>query len=420
MIRRFEDVANACPTPSVRTAARVDPYYTAFTDSSQARWLNVDLARRQEDAGLGRLPAHLAMPAEEAWRRITNPTTLHRRLNPLAVLDSYRTATGQQIAAITGDASLASPRSEIMRELFAAGLVDVATLDTGMLTGPAREQVHLYRPARNNAFESRLAPMLSYPEWVSVTAGTPYDSAGQSDRHNALATDFCVRAAEFVELGSMVGEKTSRWDLLTVGSGPAPLHGWQARHADATILRSDGMKVALELTASVSESFRAKVRRYAELFNARPIQQNGLVVLFLVAAPLGNRRREILSSPQDRSSQQQGPPRHVLLANCGQDLRRLVGRLLPLPRACGQPILLTHCDEAERTRRLPLGRGRRPRHHRHTVRTAGLGSARRHQEPFRTQGDTALAANREAAEAVAPRDQEARVHRYPGRSTITS
>jgi hypothetical protein len=265
-------------------ANRIDPYWAAlWSQGSQAAWLSANVAARQIDAGLGTLPHYLHLDSERAWKHIRGPA-MNRYLDVLAVLDVWRTATSEQIAALTGHTSLANGRSTIYADLFAAGLIDVGIFSNALNTTLDATRANLYRPSRSNTFDRQLRPHLTYAEWVSVTGGYPFESGGQYDRHNILTTEMALRATEMAEVAAVLGEKLSTWDLLAhSGCGYPPAVG-RARHADATIIRTDGMRIAIETTASFTGAFEAKARRWAELLSNKRLADTGLTVIFLVAA----------------------------------------------------------------------------------------------------------------------------------------
>jgi hypothetical protein len=200
----------------------------------------------------------------------------------MAAIDSWRTVTGEQMAAITGDTEVSNPRSKTMGDLWAGGVADIGSFNTGLAYG--KQAGSIYRPSRTNAFEREIAPVITYPEWVSVTGGSAWESGSQYDRHNILAAELALRVAEWCEIGAVVGEKLSSIDLLAhTGAGfQKPTVGVQ-RSADATLIRTDGARIAVELTASTGRTFDAKVRRWAELLANRRMADTGLAVVFVVA-----------------------------------------------------------------------------------------------------------------------------------------
>ncbi len=92
--------------------------------------------------------------------------------------------------------------------------------------------------------------------------------------------------AEFAEVGTVFGETLSGFDLLSAHPGaPGGVVG-TGQHADAdlTCVRTDGMRIAVELTASTGPDFTRKVQRWAQLLMDTDPDDNGLTVVFVEAA----------------------------------------------------------------------------------------------------------------------------------------
>jgi hypothetical protein len=280
----FDSLPSACPNPDLRASARLDPYWAAvWASGSQASWVTESVAARQIAAGIARLPQYLALGTDQAWAALADGATLARRSGALSAIDTWRTLTGEQMAAITGEARLASGRSRTMTELFAAGIADVGIFTNALWSSKKAARASLYRPSRTHNFTRRLAPHLTYPEWVAVTGGLPWESGSQYDRHNVLATELALRVAEWCEIGAVVGEKLSGWELLAhTGAGFPPASG-TPRAADATLIRTDGARIAVEMTATSGPNFAGKVRRWAELLSTRRMADTGLCVVFVLA-----------------------------------------------------------------------------------------------------------------------------------------
>jgi hypothetical protein len=275
---------SACTVPEVQMQNRIDPYWAAvWAAGAQASWVSEDLAKKQVAAGIGRLPSHLEAGATQVLDALPKANEWSRRLNALSVIDSWRTVTGEQMAAITGDAALATGQSQVMAELFQAGAADVGVFSNGLFNGRNTARAALYRPSRTTAFDRDIAPHMTYPEWVSVTAGQPWESGSQFDRHNVLATELALRVAEFCEIGAVVGEKLSSWELLAHSGAGFPEAVGRNRAADATLIRTDGARIAVEMTASTGKHFEDKVRRWAGLLANRRFADTGLAVVFVVA-----------------------------------------------------------------------------------------------------------------------------------------
>lgn len=280
----FADAPVASATAGASLAERIDPYWASvWATGSQASWVSADQARRQVESGIGRLPRHLDIDEPTALEAVLSKRTWARRLNALAVLDSWRTVTGEQMAAITGDADLATGKADTMSCLFGAALADVGIFTNGLYNTRDTARATLYRPSRSTAFVQDIEPLMTYPEWVSVTGGLGWESGSQFDRHNLLATEFGLRVAELCEIGAVVGEKLSTWDLLAHAGAGFPAASGVKRAADATLIRTDGARVAVEITATSGPNFEGKVRRWAELLSNRLMADTGLVVMFVLA-----------------------------------------------------------------------------------------------------------------------------------------
>ena len=270
-------------------ADRLDPYWDGlWTNGSAAAWLSAELASRQVGSGLAVLPAHLSMTMEQALATLSSAQSRGPRLSVLASVDQWRTLTAEQVAALTGWSRLASRRSEVVAAAFTAGVLDVGEFANAARRGASADRARLVRPSRSHAFNDLVEPDLTYQEWVSVTGGAPWDFRRQYDRHNLIAAELGLRVAEFCEVGTVLGEKLSTADLLSWSglgrSGVCP----DKRAADLTVVRSDGLRIAVEVTASGGADFAGKVRRWAQALASNSLASSGLVVLFVEAAPPGN------------------------------------------------------------------------------------------------------------------------------------
>lgn len=282
---RFEDTPSFTPWSPVRTSERLDPYYDAlWSDGTQASWLSKARARRSERAGVGKLPPHLKTHAAEAWARFDRGIGWDQKLSVLAAVDSWRTMTSEQLAAITGHHKLATGRTRTTGDLFATDLIEVGVFADAMRSGPRAARATLFRPARQSPSTERMEQSLTYPEWVSVTGGSGYEFTRQFDRHNLLATELGLRAAEFCRVGTVLGEKLSLVNTLAYeGWGAVPPLSGSQQTADLTIVRRDGLRIAVEITASQGNALDTKINKWANTLNRRRTANSGLVVVFIVA-----------------------------------------------------------------------------------------------------------------------------------------
>jgi hypothetical protein len=116
-----------------------------------------------------------------------------------------------------------------------------------------------------------------------VTGAQSWRAPTSYDRHNVLATELALRWAEYADIGTVLGERFSTHDLLA-GTGLGRDEIPSEASADFTVVRPDGMRIAVELTAHATRGLSGKIRRWVRLLHERPFETSGLCVVF-VAAP---------------------------------------------------------------------------------------------------------------------------------------
>ncbi|EMY33552.1 hypothetical protein D477_014161 [Arthrobacter crystallopoietes BAB-32] len=279
-----ELIPSACTDDSVAAHNRRDPYWDQlWAPGSQAVWATAAMARTRGEHGTGKVRAEFLLDQGEALERLLTGRGWKEKLACWAALDSWRTLTAEQMAAVTGHRNLATETYSSISASFSLGLLDIGTFSNPLAnTGSTRSAI--YRPGARQVFEDMVAPQLTWPEWFSVTGGQPWSNTGLHDRHNILTTELLLRAAEYLPVGAVLGEKFATVDLLAGTGLGKSLTKADNRRADGVIVREDGLRIAVELTASTSQGFESKVRRWAQLISERPLETSGLVVLF-VAAP---------------------------------------------------------------------------------------------------------------------------------------
>lgn len=143
-----------------------------------------------------------------------------------------------------------------------------------------------------DVFNKLIDPTLTRPEWLTVTGGQPWTSGGQYDRHNLLSGEMLTRLSEFCwpAVATVLGEKFSTVDLLAGSGLGKKFDKPDNRSADGTVIRSDGLRIAIEVTSNASRGLENKVRRWAKIISQRPLETSGLVILFIAAGhPRGSR-----------------------------------------------------------------------------------------------------------------------------------
>lgn len=301
----FSDLDSHGVHPKVATANRLDPYWDGlWASGSTASWVNVESARRQVSSGLATMPWYLDMTQEQAREIFFNASGWRRRLEAYGALGSWRTLSAEQLAAFTGAPSMAG-RNRSMNAAFNLGLADLGIFTTGLVSTSIKDRARLFRPAALGAFDRILEPELTYPEKVLVSGGYRYTGGGQFDRHNLLTAELGLRVAEFLpNVGTILGESLSGIDLLAGTGLGLEEKTKQRRSADATLIRDDGMRVVVEMTASVTPYFSEKVRRWVHLLATTTLSHSGITVLF-VGAPKPDRTSQMKGASEFRAQMKQ-------------------------------------------------------------------------------------------------------------------
>lgn len=281
----FSDALSSVPAGGFRSAARLDPYWDGVWQlGAGAQWVSREHLGRLAGSGLvSSRHRFLRTDPDEALGRVDEDW--QAKLNILGVLAQWRTVTAEQVFAFCGDDVSQASYSRAVQDLFAMGVIDRGSVLGADSVGGTHRGV-LLRPSVSSVFDRVLRPRMSYAEWVSVTGGKKFLTGGQFDRHNVLAAELGLRVAEFVPMGTVLGEGFARVNELAYTSAGLPEPPGRSRQtsADAVLVRRDGARVAVELTASASgRSFRAKVESWARVLAKRPAVDSGLCVVFVVA-----------------------------------------------------------------------------------------------------------------------------------------
>lgn len=293
-----EMMPSANPHDDLAMHNRADPYWDElWAPGSQALWSTGHAVRQRQLRGQVSKRARRIMAEAEAMRLLTVNRGRADRHSTWAALQSWRTLTAEQLAALSGSRLVLDPDYSQIQASFALDLIDIGILANYADGKPGFGRHTLYRLASSDAFDKLIEPTLTGPEWLSVTAGQPWSAGGQYDRHNVLAAELALRASEYLPIGAVMGEQLSSVDLLAGAGIGKKLPKADNRRADGTLIREDGLRIAFELTATASPSFESKVRRWAELIAARPLETSGLTVVF-VAAPHPDRTRGRTSDPR--------------------------------------------------------------------------------------------------------------------------
>lgn len=280
---RLADLASACPNPALDATARIDPYWHGSWTGSESTWLTKGLALRKKDAGHLRLPPRLIVDRDAALDRLTRRRNLSKEVTYLGSLHAWRTCSTEQLAALTGNTDLLVPINAVTAAAFSSDLADVAPSASATTAVERFGRAMLLRPSVSSVFEQTVKPRLTWAEWLAVTGGQDWTSGTQFDRHNLLATELGLRLAEYTDVATVLGERFSTVDLLAGSGVGLPARSADRSSADLTAVRLDGMRIALEVTSTTGPRFDLKVERWVQLLAETPMDQSGLVVVFIVA-----------------------------------------------------------------------------------------------------------------------------------------
>lgn len=283
-----------------RSALRADPFWSGmFRTGSTGDWYSVDDFRALAAIEHATAPAYLRMSAADARARVLAPRNRESVYRVIAALDQWRTMTVEQLEAVADIDKFAFGDRSLLSAMWNSGLIELSAMGTLFRPGERHLDHLLVRPTRPGAMLRELEDGMSYAEWVSTTAGMPFDSDRQYARHNVLATELGLRMAEFGNVGMVLGEKLSSMSMLAYeGVGDqAPTTG-AGGGSDLTLVRTDGLRIAVEVTASNSGGWiYGKIEKLVRVLNRRPLAHTGLCILFVVAPrreSAGQEPREML------------------------------------------------------------------------------------------------------------------------------
>ena len=285
----FDTLRSRCPVAGFTAAHRADPYYHGlWMGGAQTSWLTRGAMWRMERDGIGIRPHREADYTPTLARRELWTNRRDTRLAAAGAVHLWRTLTAQQLAAVTGNRAAA--REDFMAPAFHAGLVERGTF-LHELAGPGDARHNrLYRPGTVEAFD-KFADELDYHQRIGVTAGQPWTGGGQYDRHNVLATELALRVAEYCDVATVLGELLARLDLLSTDTRRT-----EHSTADAVLVRPDGHRIAIELTASYGENTGRKIDKWARILSDVDTRRIGLSVVFVDAVNPDRPRKKITAA----------------------------------------------------------------------------------------------------------------------------
>ena len=192
----------------------------------------------------------------------------------VGALFSWRVLTTQQFSALTGFESRNA--RGFLNKMFCYGLVERGTLSRdGAYARPPR----LWR-LRNGPELKQYLENLPPERRMRLLTDVGTMSSGGHDRHDLIAAEIAIRAAETMPgLQGVLGERLSGARELLPDQPDIMSRG------DLTIVRSDGLNIVVEVTTQPGvRQVREKMARWGRLLGERGgVNSTGIAVVFLVA-----------------------------------------------------------------------------------------------------------------------------------------
>lgn len=279
----YSSFSSAQPVESLRAQHRMEPYWYDLHASGLVSWSSRDRAEKRAASGHWRMRASDQVDPDEAFAKLLP----RDRLALLGAVHMWRTASAEQLASITGTGRKTA--HAVMENAWRAGLVERGRFnfeEQPVWRPPARHT--LYRPVRSRAAQERVS-RLRYRDRVGITGGYEWSRGAQADRHNYLATELGIRVAEFCEIGMVLGEQMSGLSLSLAGDGRVypPSLRLESRSPDLMLVRSDGLRIAVEITSAGQGTFPRKARMWADTLAAMDPRHAPMVVLFVETGQWG-------------------------------------------------------------------------------------------------------------------------------------
>lgn len=282
----MHQLSSRIPEHPARASVRVDPFWGGLWEKSTAvSWSTRDALEAQARVGVASAPAPFLVPADDPVELLQRHWVT--KLRVVSALDSYRTATTDQLTALTGSKNLLNPNNRIVSQLFAHRLVDVGEPPSAF-TRKSQSGIRFLRPSNGGRKlrERWLNRYLTYPEWVRATGARPWIFGGQSTRHDSLGLELLLRSAEWNrQVSAVAGEKycSAEEVLFTSWGVPWPLAKSSRAKADGMLVRKDGLRILIELTAT-THSLDEKAKRWAKALAEGSVETQGTVVVFVLAS----------------------------------------------------------------------------------------------------------------------------------------
>ncbi len=285
------DLPSRVTRTRLKASRRLDVFWDLCTPGWAPAWAGRTEAEQLAAAGR-RLPRRydLSVPREEATRSLWDcrqgaPRFIGLRI--LAAVYHWFVLTTEQIASLVGTKSIEAD----LRALWQAGLVCRGELVPTTMGKIVATPV-LWCIAPSASIKHSLHEMTPW-ERLGVLAGTEWKPKTPHVVHDLLVTDLTLRAAELApSIAAVYGERLSGADRLT----GLPVNVTRGAHGDTVWVRSDGLRIVVELSTTAYKQGYAKAGRWARVLEAD--RSRSLFVLFVSAVHPVHRSHALAWSEQ--------------------------------------------------------------------------------------------------------------------------
>jgi hypothetical protein len=192
----------------------------------------------------------------------------------IAILTTWRVLTTHQFAAFAGMSR--KKVSPLLKSMLEAGLLERGVMKARFEIG--RAIPYLWRLRRGEELSAWMKALSPQRAW-GITLGGDM-GAGGHDRHDILAAEIALRAAEVIPgLQGILGERAAGAKELFTDHPDTRIRG------DVVIVREDGLRIVLEITTQPKiREVSKKMARWARMLGERGgPNATGVVVVFVAA-----------------------------------------------------------------------------------------------------------------------------------------
>ncbi|MFJ2619644.1 hypothetical protein [Glutamicibacter sp. NPDC087344] len=228
-------------------------------------------------------PSEIILSTAQARRELRAlldcPRTRSNTLAALSAMDGWGIFSNHHLALMTGNTANLREASKALSTLLRLGILD---LGAPHLLNPRQSPVRFFRRRMGGPLGRLASVMTEAEDKVVRGAAASWNAPSGHDRHDLLAVEFVLRAAEYHrDIMHVAGERHTKARLLQ--SPPSTGSSKWNHRGDGILTRDDGVRFVVELTASRTEKLQQKIERWCRWLEANPVQHTGVVVLWVCA-----------------------------------------------------------------------------------------------------------------------------------------